>query len=155
MAADGKEAAGSKNFVRRTWDTEEYEKKASDRAVKEAEGDETGIIGPDGKRAPAPYKDAPEGVAGPEGSKRAYLQRRDEDLNLEARLGKKQLVTDSTPLSEAGGYWCDLCQCTLKDSATYLDHRNGKKRTFNDSVCNISLYTSLLIVCFVLQIKGG
>jgi len=39
-----------------------------------------------------------------------------------------QLVTESTPISQVGGYWCDLCQCTLRDSTTYLDHINGKKR---------------------------
>ena len=25
------------------------------------------------------------------------------------------------------GYWCDVCQCLLKDSMAYLDHINGKK----------------------------
>jgi U4/U6.U5 tri-snRNP component SNU23 len=26
---------------------------------------------------------------------------------------------------QVGGYWCEVCQCTLRDSATYLDHING------------------------------
>lgn len=26
------------------------------------------------------------------------------------------------------GYYCKICDCTLRDSITYLDHINGRKR---------------------------
>jgi U4/U6.U5 tri-snRNP component SNU23 len=37
-----------------------------------------------------------------------------------------QLVTDTTPVSQVGGYYCAVCECTLRDNVTYLDHINGK-----------------------------
>jgi hypothetical protein len=81
----------------------------------------------DGRGEAAPYRNAEGGAAGPEGSKRAYLQARTEDLNLEAKVNKRKVVTDATPLSQVGGYFCELCQCTLTDSSTWLDHINGTK----------------------------
>jgi hypothetical protein len=66
------------------------------------------------------------GAAGPSGSARAYLpQRNAEQLNLEARVNKRKLVTDATPTSEVGGYYCNVCLCSLRDSNAYLDHLNG------------------------------
>jgi len=66
------------------------------------------------------------GAAGPSGSVRAYLPQRDaEQLNLEARVNKRKLVTDATPTSEVGGYYCNVCLCSLRDSNAYLDHLNG------------------------------
>jgi uncharacterized membrane protein YgcG len=81
----------------------------------------------DGLGEAAPYRDAAYGVQGPEGSKRAYLTSRTGDLNLEAKVKQRRVVTDATPLSQAGGYHCELCQCTLTDSSTWLDHINGTK----------------------------
>jgi len=66
------------------------------------------------------------GAAGPSRSARAYLPQRDaEQLNLEARVNKRKLVTDATPTSEVGGYYCNVCLCSLRDSNAYLDHLNG------------------------------
>lgn len=73
-----------------------------------------------------PFRPAPVGLKGPAGSERAFLQSRTADLGIESKLGKRRLVTEATPASQVGGYWCETCQCTLRDSATYLDHINGK-----------------------------
>lgn len=48
-------------------------------------------------------------------------------LSLTSTLGKSTLVTSTTPLSQRGGFYCDVCLCLLKDSQTYLDHINGRK----------------------------
>ena len=91
----------------------------------------------DGLGEAAPYRDAAYGVQGPEGSKRAYLTSRTGDLNLEAKVKQRRVVTDATPLAQAGGYHCELCQCTLTDSSTWLDHINGTKhqRRLGVDVC--------------------
>lgn len=54
------------------------------------------------------------------------MQAREYDLQLEAKLGKRRLVTEATPQAQVGGYWCEVCQCTLRDNMTYLDHINGR-----------------------------
>ena len=55
------------------------------------------------------------------------LARRGEELDLEAKAGKTQVLTDAMMHKKAGGWWCDVCECLLRDSANYLDHINGKK----------------------------
>jgi U4/U6.U5 tri-snRNP component SNU23 len=61
---------------------------------------------------------------------RAPLKHRDYHVDLESRLGKTQVVTPVAPLSQQAGYFCRVCDCVVKDSANYLDHINGKKRTW-------------------------
>ena len=89
------------------------------------------------------------------GSERAYLKSREHSLDLDSKLGKTQVVTPSEieTGSAAPGWWCEVCKCLLKDSTSYLDHINGKKRK------NILYYfyhhnSSLeMIVLFIKQIK--
>ena len=132
---------GTVNFERRTWDKEEFSAKAAARAAAEAAVAAGGAAAapppaaPGQRAEPAPYRDAPEGVAGPAGSRRAFLTSRTYEVDLEGKLGKRRLVSDTTPVAAQGGYWCELCQCTLRDSLGYLDHINGKKRAFRRCVC--------------------
>lgn len=58
---------------------------------------------------------------------RKPLKHRDFEVDLESRLGKTQVVTPIAPLSQQAGYYCEVCECVVKDSANYLDHINGKK----------------------------
>merc|ERR1711953_1280377 len=46
-------------------------------------------------------------------------------------LGKSKVVTVHTIKPMQGGYWCSVCECLLKDSATYLDHVNGRRHNRN------------------------
>lgn len=126
-----RKAAGAVNFQRRTWDREAASARAAERLERE-EGPARGAIsGPrllsDGVGEAAPYRNAEPGMSGPEGSSRAFLTARSVDLHLDAKVNKRKLVTDATPLAAVGGYWCELCQCTLRDSLTWLDHINGIK----------------------------
>eukprot|EP01071_Lankesteria_metandrocarpae_P004289 Lankesteria_metandrocarpae@DN3463_c0_g1_i1.p1 len=102
---------------RRVWDKKYFAEKAAEKAALDPEGAELALFG-DGKRkrktAPPP-KD------------RRNLQQRGYDLNLDAELGKMRVVTAHTPKQQQGGFWCDVCECLIKDSQAFLDHVNGKR----------------------------
>lgn len=55
------------------------------------------------------------------------LKQRSGELQLYKNVGKYQVITNTTVLSERGGFYCKDCDCLLKDSNTWLDHINGKK----------------------------
>jgi U4/U6.U5 tri-snRNP component SNU23 len=118
-----------KNVERRTWDKEDFESRAKARLEGgddyEAKEEESKASG---KRArKEEFLPAEPGSQGPAGSKRAYLKARTEKVELDAHLGKTQVVTMSAIGGQQGGYWCETCKCLLKDSNAYLDHINGKK----------------------------
>jgi len=58
---------------------------------------------------------------------REPLKRRNYEVDLWGNVGKYTVVSGNMSLSQRGGYYCDVCDCLLKDSTTYLDHINGKK----------------------------
>ena len=72
------------------------------------------------------------------GEELTFVQAREKRLNLDSDVGKKkacfflhyliQIIKDETKESESGGYWCDVCKCSLKDNRSWLDHINGRKR---------------------------
>ena len=62
------------------------------------------------------------------GSERAFLKPRQEQIDLDSKAGKVEVINPSAEGASAAGWFCDVCACLLKDSASYLDHINGKKR---------------------------
>lgn len=38
------------------------------------------------------------------------------------------MVSVAMPLSQQAGYYCNVCDCVLRDSQSYLDHINGALR---------------------------
>ncbi|KAH9370366.1 zinc finger matrin-type protein 2 [Haemaphysalis longicornis] len=93
---------------RRKWDREEYEKLAEERLRLEDDDEEP--------LAPV---------------KRDTLKPRDYKVDLDSKLGKTCVITKTTPASQAGGYYCNVCDCVVKDSINFLDHINGKKHQRN------------------------
>lgn len=101
---------------RRKWDREEYERLAAER-LKEEEGlDEDDDDEYDKKEAPV---------------KRELLKQREYKVDLDSKLGKSFVINKNTPTSQSGGYYCNVCDCVVKDSINFLDHINGKKHQRN------------------------
>ncbi|KAL0273352.1 UNVERIFIED_CONTAM: hypothetical protein PYX00_006041 [Menopon gallinae] len=97
---------------RRKWDRDHYIRLASERIQEELEKEEK-----------AKEKHPP--------VKRELLKQRDYRVDLESKLGKSVVITKSTPSSQSGGYYCNACDCVVKDSINFLDHINGKKHQRN------------------------
>ena len=117
---------GTLNVERRGWDKDKYEQRAKDR---EEYGDEY----VDGKGAEAEIRDRQEfraaeaGAAGPAGSKRRWLTHRTGGFGFDKSAGCTKVLTEPEVQKKATGWYCDVCECLLRDSASYLDHINGKK----------------------------
>ncbi|XP_075234375.1 zinc finger matrin-type protein 2 [Lycorma delicatula] len=97
---------------RRKWDRDEYERLAAQRIQEELEAHDR-----------AHHKQPP--------VKRELLKQRDYRVDLESKLGKSIVITKNTPSSQTGGYYCNVCDCVVKDSINFLDHINGKKHQQN------------------------
>jgi len=49
-------------------------------------------------------------------------------IDLDQKVGKIEVINPTSAGDYRGaGFWCETCSCLLKDSASYLDHINGKK----------------------------
>ncbi|KAK0080861.1 hypothetical protein PV326_007960 [Microctonus aethiopoides] len=97
---------------RRKWNREEYERIALQRLQEEIAEEELGV-----PKQPS--------------VKRELLKQRDYKVDLESKLGKSVIINKNTPSSQNGGYYCNVCDCVVKDSINVLNHINGKKHQRN------------------------
>ncbi|KAJ1668036.1 U4/U6.U5 snRNP associated protein [Coemansia sp. RSA 25] len=115
---------------RRTWDNDAYAKKARDREQQSRLADEDEERRRKGLRPKHRTLDARPAEA------RELLQSRKQAVDLEGMVGKVQIVQASTAASGQPGFYCKVCDVTVKDSLSYLDHINGKnhQRMLNRSM---------------------
>lgn len=108
------------NDFRRTWDSEEYERKARERDHDDEDDSDNDdyAAGPSKKPEEAPKP-------------KSHLKPREQKVDFENKLGKTVVISKATPTSQAGGFYCEACDCVVKDSINYLDHINGKKHQRN------------------------
>lgn len=104
-------SATTDEYGRRTWNLADYERKRRDRE-KEEEEEEEGTSKTDVKPKEA-------------------LKPREKPVDLESKVGKSVVINKSTPTSQSGGFFCEVCDCVVKDSINYLDHINGRKHQKN------------------------
>ncbi|KFB36014.1 AGAP006245-PA-like protein [Anopheles sinensis] len=93
---------------RRKWDRKEYERLAHERILAKDKGPED-----------------------EEPVTKELLKQREYKVDLDSKLGKSMVINKSTPSSQSGGYYCNVCDCVVKDSINFLDHINGKKHQRN------------------------
>mmetsp|Transcript_44930 Transcript_44930/g.70421 ORF Transcript_44930/g.70421 Transcript_44930/m.70421 type:complete len:217 (+) Transcript_44930:158-808(+) len=109
---------GTLQVQRRTWDVDEYQKKAEDRRAQE-DADEAA--------ADAASKKTFSGTIVQRDHLDVSRSRKGNQVDINALVGKTQVVTGNTPIQQSGGFYCTVCQCLVKDSISWLDHVNGKK----------------------------
>merc|ERR1712168_351735 len=97
---------------RKKWDLEEYEALALERLQAQVK------LLSEGEKKEPPIR-------------RELLKPREYRVDLDSKLGKSQVITKTTPSSLQGGYYCNVCDCVVKDSINFLDHINGKKHQRN------------------------
>ncbi|RIA96515.1 hypothetical protein C1645_872061 [Glomus cerebriforme] len=100
---------------RRTWDKEEYERRARERSRLEREKED------EDRKRKGKFTDDPEAEP-PQ-----LLRARKEKIVLDANLNKVQVVQSTSIASKQPGFYCKICDCVVKDSVNFLDHINGKK----------------------------
>merc|ERR1711937_19010 len=61
---------------------------------------------------------------------RDLLRAREYKVDLDSRLNKTSVVT-ANDNRDGAGYYCEVCDCVIKDSMNFLDHINGKKHIQN------------------------
>ena len=105
-------AAGVDNTSRKTWDRAEFHAKAEQRKAKEHEDPKL-----DARARKRRERDPlHQGII----VARGQIKAREREIDLAANLGRTRM--------EAGreaGFYCEVCDCTLKDSLAWMDHLNG------------------------------
>jgi U4/U6.U5 tri-snRNP component SNU23 len=112
----GDKALGVDQTARRTWDKETFAKKEEQREQDERDVEEE-----------ADRRRANRQVVARENLKLTG-NRAEGRMDLAKHVGKTMVVEGADgDKSKQGGWYCETCDCVLRDSMAWLDHINGKK----------------------------
>lgn len=108
-------ASANRDVQRETWDVAAFERRAKERerAEKEAEREKM-------RSRKARMADHQDGD--PLAPTRAWLRKRDHTIEFESKVGTTEIVSSV----QAGGFYCKVCDVTLKDSNRFLSHINSR-----------------------------
>mmetsp|Transcript_8008 Transcript_8008/g.16100 ORF Transcript_8008/g.16100 Transcript_8008/m.16100 type:complete len:213 (-) Transcript_8008:808-1446(-) len=101
--------------VRRTWDREVFARRIEERKRAEEEAE---LERERGLQAPSVNPDDPYAPT------RAWLTERRSGPNLEARIGRVDLIAQAHDAKS--GFYCAVCKHLAKDSNAFLDHNNSR-----------------------------
>lgn len=102
---------GVANFKRRSWDSETYRKRALKREDEARSGTSSSVSSARNNNNKRPAE---------------FLQTRKEEIKLDAHVGRAQHVDGDSLGRNQPGFYCSVCDITLKDSSAYLDHVNSE-----------------------------
>ena len=90
-----------------------------------------------GKKVPIVGK-----VKGEEGTVMESVPERKDIQDFEARIGRTQVMASAAGVGgskqQQAGFYCEICNMTLKDNVGYLDHVNGRQHMI---LAGVSLQT--------------
>jgi len=118
--------------VRKTWDREYYQAKAD---ARKQDGDDE-IVGSIPIAAKVKNWDEvkeefrPADTTGLFEGDRAFIKARETKIidSINDKIGKVEIIKpDTVQAARGAGFFCEVCECTLKDSEAYLRHITGKK----------------------------
>lgn len=107
---------------RRTWNKAEYAAKAKARESRDRQAEQNDERRKLGLPPLKPRKEYKE-----DDTSKEALKAREERINIEQNVGKIQVVQAADSRKQPG-FYCKDCDVTIKDSVTYIDHLNGRKR---------------------------
>ncbi|KAJ1888852.1 U4/U6.U5 snRNP associated protein, partial [Kickxella alabastrina] len=102
---------------RRNWDSELYEKKARDREQQSKLDEEDAERRRKGLK-PRSQQDAAAMAMAATKQPRELLQARKQAVNLEGMVGRVQVLQASATAAGQPGFYCKVCDVTVKDSLT-------------------------------------
>ncbi|CDU25685.1 related to SNU23-component of snRNP involved in mRNA splicing [Sporisorium scitamineum] len=106
---------------RRTWDKDEFSRKAMSREKRQAELDS--VNAERRMQGLQPLKRLKSNAPEPE----LAMQQRRTPLDLDRNQGKTLMVDLADGKGQTGpGFYCEVCKKLLKDNLAYLDHINGR-----------------------------